>query len=181
MRKKKSIPQLSPLKVIVPIVIIAIVTLIFVSPTTINTLSGGSTTNYKIPYTVNTISNEKITLSDYQGKGVIFYFTGASCIPCKAQLPYIVNAYNSYKSTGKIQVFSFDIQGNSISSLVAWKNDNGITWKVCQDTGMTMSTYFSIYSMPTLVVCDKNGNEINRYVGSQNESTINSIFASLGA
>ena len=179
MRKKKSIPQSTPLTIIFGVVAIAVVAFIVVSPATFNFTPSGPTTSYKIPYTVTTVYDENIKLSDYQGKGIVYYFTGASCIPCKAQLPYIVNAYNTYKSTGKIEVFSFDIQGTSTASIIAWKNDNGITWKVCQDTGMTMSSYFSIYSMPTLVICDKNGNEVNRYVGAQSESTINSIFAAL--
>jgi len=179
MRKKKSIPQSTPLMIIGAVIAIAVVALIIVGLSTINMTWGGSTTDYKIPYTVKTIYNENIKLSDYQGKGVIFYFTGAACIPCKAQLPYIVDSYNTYKSTGKIEVFSFDIQGKTVAELITWKNDNGITWKVCQDTGATMSGYFSIYSMPTLVICDKNGNEINRYVGAQSESTIQAIFASL--
>lgn len=178
MRKKKSIPQGSLLTAIVGVAAIAVVALIVVSPAAFDPMQGGTTT-YRIPYTVTTIYNEKIKLSNYQGKGVIFYFTGADCIPCKAQLPYIVDSYNNYKSTGKIEVFSFDIQGKTVSELIAWKNDNGITWKVCQDTGATMSGYFSIYSMPTLVVCDKNGNEVNRYVGAQSESTIQAIFSSL--
>jgi len=166
------------MKVIGVVVVLAVVVFIIAGPA-INISPSGSTTNYNIPYTVNTIFYENIRLSDYQGKGVIFYFTGAACIPCKAQLPYIVDSYNTYKSTGKIEVFSFDIQGKTVSELIAWKDANGITWKVCQDTGATMSGYFSIYSMPTLVICDKNGNEVNRYVGAQSESTIQAIFASL--
>ncbi|HUY00227.1 MAG TPA: TlpA disulfide reductase family protein [Candidatus Deferrimicrobium sp.] len=133
---------------------------------------------YAIPYSVTTIHGETINLSTYYGKTVFYYFTGATCIPCKAQLPYLVDAYDYYKPTGKIEIFSFDIQGYSINDLLTWESDNHITWKVCQDSGLILSTYFSIAYMPTLVICDETGHEINRYIGANDNQTIWAIFES---
>lgn len=143
---------------------------------TTTTTTTTSSTPYALKGSVTTIHGQTYQLSSFQGKTLIIYFTGASCIPCKAQLPYLVSAYNKYKGTGKVDVVSLDIQGQSIEALKTWESDNGITWKVCQDTGYTISTQLSIYSMPTLVIFDKNGNELNRYVGQQTEATINQIF-----
>ena len=133
---------------------------------------------YIIPYSVTTIHSETINLSSNYGKAVIYYFTGASCIPCKTQLPYIVDAYDYYKLTGKIEIFSFDIQGTSNSSLIIWESDNHITWKVCQDSGLILATYFSIMYMPTLIICNETGHEVNRYVGANDNQTIWNIFQS---
>lgn len=148
-----------------------------ITTTTTNTENPSST--YKLTQTVTTISGKEISLSSYSGVNVIFYFTGASCVPCKMQLPYLVAAYNAYKSTGKIEVISFDIQGTSITNLETWVEDNEVSWVVCQDTNVQMASYFSIFSMPTLVICDENGQEITRYVGAQDQTTINTIFANL--
>lgn len=140
-------------------------------------LTDGSN-EYPLTQTVTTISNEKIPLTNYAGKSLILYFTGASCIPCKMQLPFLVETYEEYQSTGKIEVISFDIQGKSTSELEQWITDNSIAWKVCQDSGLEMSTFLSIYSMPTLVIFNTDGTETNRYVGAQDEATIQAIFAS---
>ncbi len=132
--------------------------------------------DYVLTQSVTTIHDEQYQLSSFEGKLLILYFTGASCIPCKMQLPFIVNAYDEYKATEKVEVISLDIQGIAVAELIQWESENGITWKVCQDTNMELSSYFSVFSMPTLVICDMNGNEINRYVGAQTEETINQIF-----
>lgn len=131
---------------------------------------------YGIPYRVTNIDGASFSMSVYRGKTLLVYFTGASCIPCKAQLPYIINGYNTYKGTGKVEVISFDIQGNSIASLKDWRTTNGITWQICQDSGLTVGSFFSVSVMPTLIVCDEDGHEITRYIGQQTEQTINNIF-----
>ena len=146
-----------------------------------NPTTTSSVSTYALTGSVTTIHGTTIQLSNFQGKTLILYFTGASCIPCKAQLPYLVAAYNQYKSTNKAEVISLDIQGQTVSALLSWESENGITWNVCQDTGYTLSTRFSVYSMPTLVILNKNGNEINRYVGAQSQETINAIFQSVVA
>jgi peroxiredoxin len=143
--------------------------------TTTTTTTGGQTI-YALSGSVVTIHGVTIQLSSFQGKSLILYFTGASCIPCKAQLPDLVAAYNQYKSTNKIEVISLDIQGQTIDALKTWESQNGITWNVCQDTGYALSSRFSIYSMPTLVILNVNGIEVNRYVGQQTQATINTIF-----
>ena len=160
-------------------VIIIVVAVGFILIETPNQENGNNSQGqYAIPYSVTTIHGETINLSTYYGKVVFYYFTGATCIPCKTQLPYLVDAYDSYKSTGKIEIFSFDIQGHSINDLLTWESDNHITWKVCQDSGLILSTYFSIAYMPTLIICNETGHEINRYVGANNNQTIWDIFES---
>ena len=162
--------------VIFAISIVVVVGVILASPS--GTSQGDNPIEYQISYSVTTIHEETIELSTYQGKSLIIYFSGVTCPPCQLHLPYLVDAYNYYKS-GEIGMVSLDIGGSSIEALLEWEQNNGITWKVCQDSGLTLSTYFSVYSMPTLVVCDENGYELNRYIGAQTNETIWAIVESM--
>ena len=161
---------------IVGVVIVVIVAGIIAVPVIPN--QNGNPEEYQIPYSVTTIHDETIQLSSYQGKSFIIYFSGVHCVPCQQHLPNLVDAYDYYKTSDQIDLVSLDIGGSLIGELLVWEQDNDINWKVCQDSGLTLATYFSVFSMPTLVVCDENGYELNRYVGTQDNETIWAIFES---
>jgi hypothetical protein len=157
------------------IIIVVVVGVILATPN-VGQPNGGDLEEYQIPFSVQTIHGEGIELSAYQGRSLILYFSGVGCVPCQVHLPYLVDAYNHFNSTGRLGMASLDIQGYSVAELLIWEQTNGVTWKVCQDTGLTISSYFSVYSMPTLVVFDENGYELDRYVGTQDNATIWAIF-----
>jgi peroxiredoxin len=157
------------------LIVVVVVGVILAAPGP-STGNGGE--EYQIPFTVTTIHGEEIELSTYQGISLILYFSGVSCVPCQVHLPYLVAAYNYYNNTNKLEVVSLDIGGSTVGELLGWESANGISWKVCQDSGLTISSHYSVYSMPTLIVCDENGYELTSYVGTQDNDTIWAIFES---
>ncbi|MHA1727848.1 MAG: TlpA family protein disulfide reductase [Promethearchaeota archaeon] len=135
-------------------------------------------TEYALQYDVNTIDGNTISLSDYQGKTLILYFTSVHCEPCKLDLPYLTSAYNTYKNTGNVEFISIDIGGSSTSQIEEWREDNDITWNVCSGTG-TLANHFSIAYTPTYIILDEDGNEIDRKIGAiGNEQSILDLFES---
>ncbi|MHA1734027.1 MAG: TlpA family protein disulfide reductase [Promethearchaeota archaeon] len=131
-----------------------------------------TTSQYGTPYTVTTIEGASIPLSNYKGKVLVLYFWGISCPACSQQTPDLVSVYDDLKSDGGVEVVSLDIDGDSDGDLAQWQSDNGVTWKNCRDSGLELSSHFSIAYKPTTIVLDKDGNEARRFVGATSSDEI---------
>jgi cytochrome oxidase Cu insertion factor (SCO1/SenC/PrrC family) len=190
LKKKRSIR--SPLSIIFIVALILVVSSSIIGINTgndnftnVNNNSGLPTDEdedsgtYGLSQTVTTVDGDTFSLSVYDGKPLIIYFSGVECPACNLELPYLVDAWNNHKSSGRFNMICFDIEGSTVGEIKDWMSDNGVTWDCCQDTGYQMSSDFSVYSMPTLVIINSNGYESDRYVGAQSESTINTIFDNL--
>ncbi len=142
----------------------------------------GQTTqgDYGIPYTVTSCYGETIPLSQYQGKILVMMFWGTRCPACEIQTPRLVNVYNEFKKGGQVEIVSLEVQGASSDTLIQWGESNMVMWKNCPDTGVKIASHYSIASIPTTIIFDENGGELQRFIGAQTEETLtNAINAAL--
>lgn len=74
-------------------------------------------------FTAETISEERLSLSDFRGNFVLIDFWGSWCKPCRKENPEMVRFYNEYGGkrfigASRLEVISIGIETNEIS----WKN-----------------------------------------------------------
>lgn len=104
------------------------------------------------------IADESLDLNKFEGKVVLIDFWATWCLPCIQQLPYLIEAYNSYHEAGfDIISISLDEDKQTFQQFIA---ENDLAWhhyydgkafssKVIQDIGISR--------LPVLFLLSKNG------------------------
>ncbi|MGN1164291.1 MAG: cytochrome c biogenesis protein/redoxin, partial [Candidatus Ornithospirochaeta sp.] len=108
-------------------------------------------------------------LSSYKGKTVFINFWATWCGPCRSEMKYIEELYQTYKDSDVvvIAVASPGI-GNegSISDVKAFLKENGYTYPVLMDTKGELSAIFGITAIPTTFMFSSDGNLFGYVPGS---------------
>ena len=82
-------------------------------------------------FTLNTIDQDTISLSQYSGKKVVFlYFLGNTWSFCIITGP-VIEAEIKKRFTGPVQVLGLDIYPNGQANLGTYKEQTGVTFPLC--------------------------------------------------
>jgi thiol-disulfide isomerase/thioredoxin len=74
------------------------------------------------------LTGKKRKFSEFRGKYVILDFWGFWCPPCRAELPYLKEAYKRFQARG-LEIVGMNTDGDyTPESIKKALNDNGITW-----------------------------------------------------
>ncbi len=111
-------------------------------------------------FTQNDLDGKPFTLSSLRGKYVLVDFWASWCVPCRAENPHVVKAYNEMK--GK----NFEIVGVSLDypgSHASWKGaveKDGLPWIQVSDLKgwkNEVAVMYGINSVPQNLLIDPNG------------------------
>jgi len=111
-------------------------------------------------FTQNDLDGKPFTLSSLRGKYVLVDFWASWCVPCRAENPHVVKAYNEMK--GK----NFEIVGVSLDypgGHAAWKGaveKDGLPWIQVSDLKgwkNEVAVMYGINSVPQNLLIDPNG------------------------
>ena len=135
-------------------------------------------------FTLQDLSGNKVSLSDFQGKVVILDFWATWCPPCVREIPHFVELYDQYKAQGFAMVgISLDRQG--VSVVEAFVQKYKVNYPILMNDGQADRAYGGIRSIPTTFVIDRAGNIRQKYVGYRDkavfEAGIKTLLAESGA
>ncbi len=136
-----------------------------------------------VDFYTNDVKGKPLRLSDYRGKYVLLDFWASWCVPCRAGNPHLVNLYKVYKNKGLVIIgISSDEKSQE-----AWKRaiiKDKLKWvhvlrgaKSETDTS-NLNYKFSVNSIPTKILIDKNGAIIGRWDGQteQNDNDMDEVL-----
>ncbi len=119
-----------------------------------------------------TVSGEKINLQNKQGKIILIDFWASWCVPCLAELPYLIEAHNAYKNKGfEIISISLDEDRDTFFNfLQKWQikwaqffDGKGFTGKLVNDYGVkSLPTTFLLNEKGEVIEKDLSGNDLLR-------------------
>ncbi len=112
---------------------------------------------------IETITGQKLNLSDLKGKIVLINFWATWCPPCREEMPYFEEIYRRYREKGfTIIAVSVDANENFVKDFV---KDYDISFPVSMDKE-GLSDMFGVSSLPMSFLYDESGKLIKRKIGA---------------
>ena len=118
------------------------------------------------------LNSTDIKIEGVSDKLIILEFFTTWCPPCKAQIPHLINLQKRYKD--KLQIISILLESDKSSEEIkSFINYYGINYTVSTaNNNHLLSQEFSIPSIPTMIMYDKNGKYFTHYIGAVPEEMI---------
>jgi peroxiredoxin len=140
----------------------------------------------KIPYapdfTLQTINDETVSLSDFRGKPVMLTFWKINCAACQFQMPY-TQAFYDKRSSETIAVLTINV-GDSISAVQDYVTSRRLTFPVLLDRQGKVAQAYGLPGIPMTFLIDSEGiikaYKIGAFQSQEAiEGAIKSVFPSL--
>ena len=108
-------------------------------------------------WTLKTIYDKEISLSEFKGKPVLFIISEIGCAPCMVAIPDLNDIAEKYKNIKVVSIYPRD----NIVSLIKHAEKKKITYDILDNSDNVAKSYYC-NSYPTFFIIDSNG--ILRYI-----------------
>jgi thiol-disulfide isomerase/thioredoxin len=136
------------------------------------------------------INGKMVILESYRHKSyVLLDFWASWCVPCRALTPAIMDIYKKYHERG-FEVIGLSYDKDTAAMCQAIRQDSTGDWRqiylnlfhpVLGKTGGELLKRYSIESIPSLVLIDKEGKIIGRYRGNGDEGGEQALYNKLNS
>ncbi|MFL0245748.1 TlpA family protein disulfide reductase [Candidatus Clostridium stratigraminis] len=137
-----------------------------------NSASPSSKFNIDIPrqkaldFKLKDLNGKEVSLSDFKGKRVFLNFFATWCGPCKSEMPEMEKLYEETKDSDLV-ILAVDL-AESTETVRNFINNNNYNFKILLDSNNTAAEKYQISSIPTSYFIDKDGNILDKHIGSMN-------------
>ena len=128
-------------------------------------------------FTVQTLDGEVVQLSDLQGKAVVLNFWATWCPPCRAEMPELQAAYDSYAAGGLV-VLGVN-QGEDRATVETFLTQRNLTFPVALDVQGDVSRLYQVNSLPTTFFIDRDGVIREIVIGQMNAALLKQQLRSI--
>lgn len=133
--------------------------------------AGGGDKNTAPPITGSTFEHGDFSLDMHEGKPVLVNFWFPSCPPCRAEMPDLQAAYETYED--KVAFIGVQQLGlDSAANGQAFVRELGLTYPSMPDVESTVQVGYQVFSYPTTVFLDKDHNIARTWTGIIGEEQI---------
>jgi peroxiredoxin len=106
-------------------------------------------------FTLNGLSGDQGTLSQYKGQVVMVNFWATWCGPCQQEMPLLDQMYKKYKPAGFTLIgVNVDKEAPAVKELLARKP---VSFPVLLDPANQVSKSYHVDEMPSSVIIDRKG------------------------
>lgn len=123
--------------------------------------------NHPAPdFSATTLDGRRVSLADFHGqKRIVLAFWASWCGPCRIEMPDLIKFYkrnHSESSDFEILAVSIDHEPKDAAEFAAAQK---MIFPVLLDSSERMADDYAVYSIPTLLVIDKNGKIVYGHSG----------------
>jgi peroxiredoxin len=108
-------------------------------------------------FTLKSLRDDEISLSQYLGKKVILNFWASWCGPCKIELPHLQTVWSKYRNSTDVMVLTVAGSQSDIDAIKDFMAQNNFDFTVCLDENEGTFNTYGITSIPRTYFLDKNG------------------------
>lgn len=124
-------------------------------------------------FTLTSLDEEEITLSDYRGKVVVVNFWATWCGPCKYEIPMLIDFQEQY-GTDNLIILGIAINSGSKEKIKKFAEDFNITYPILygsdEELGKIVYLYGNFASIPSTFIINRKGEVTNYIRGAQSKS-----------
>ncbi|MEN8240904.1 MAG: TlpA disulfide reductase family protein [Chloroflexota bacterium] len=132
---------------------------------------------YAPDFSLPSLNDETIHLSDYQGKVVLINFWAVWCPPCRQEMPSIQQAYEQYGPD--LVVLSVNA-GDARADAIDFKEEYGLTFEIVLDADHAVQDLFRVRGLPTTLIIDQQGIIQVVHIGFLDHSQLNGYLDQVG-
>lgn len=110
-------------------------------------------------WSLTSLNNEKISLSNYRGKVVLIDFFYQACYPCRLAIPALASLYTKFKERGFVVIGIDPVDKKNTENeneLTTFLSKRQVNYPVLFDNGDVAKKY-RVHGYPTLYLIDKSG------------------------
>ena len=131
-------------------------------------------------FTLDTLDEKKVTLSELRGKIVLINLWATWCPPCRAEMPALENAYEQYKDSGVVILGLNVTNQDSEKDIPLFVDEFGLTFPILLDRDGSVSALYQLRGLPTTYFVNREGIIRTMVVGGpMNETFIRSKIEAL--
>jgi peroxiredoxin len=106
-------------------------------------------------FTLKSLTNTNIKLSEQTGNVVLLNFWASWCGPCRKEMPLLNDLHNKYKALG-FSVIGVNVEQDS-SMAKSFISSYPVDFPILLDVSNKASKLYDVSAMPTTVIIDRNG------------------------
>jgi len=128
---------------------------------------------YAPNFTLNTLTDTPVSLSDYTNHPVIINFWASWCAPCRVEMPALIEAYETYKDGGLVVLAVNTSFQDNITDVRAFVDEFEIPFPILLDSeGRITNDLYTVFGLPTTYFVDPSGAISRTYIGAMTEEQI---------
>jgi cytochrome c biogenesis protein CcmG/thiol:disulfide interchange protein DsbE len=114
-------------------------------------------------FTLNDLSGNDVSLSDFAGKVIILDLWATWCPPCRQEIPFLVSLYEEYKEQG-LAVVGVGLDRGGAEVLAPFVEANNVTYTILVGNE-AVSRDYGVSSIPMTLMIGRDGLVASREIG----------------
>lgn len=129
-------------------------------------------------FTLLSIEDEEVQLSDLRGQAVLINFWATWCGPCRIEMPALQERFERYQEEGLVVLaIDFDEPPEEVEF---FSDEFGLTFDVLLDPGGEIQSLYRILGYPTSYFVDPEGIIRVKHIGIMTENQLDAHLAQIG-
>lgn len=118
---------------------------------------GAAQPSQKVELELKDINGRVLKFADYKGKVLLINFWATWCVPCRSEIPELIELQSKYKNQG-LQVIGITYPPEKLSEVQRYVKNAKVNYPIVIGTKATKAIFTKSETLPITVVVDRDGN-----------------------
>ena len=122
----------------------------------LGSVCGIAQSSQKVELELKDINGRALRLADYKGKVLLINFWATWCVPCRSEIPDLVELQSKYKDQG-LQIVGITYPPEELSEVQRYVKNAKVNYPIAIGTKATKAMFTTSETLPITVVIDRDG------------------------
>ena len=126
-------------------------------------------------FTLEDLSGNKVSLSDYRGRLVLVNIWASWCPPCRSEMPELQRAYEATGADGLVILAVNALNQDDLNDVQAFAAEQNLTFPILLDSEGAVTVAYRAGTLPTSVFVDRTGKIYLVQIGPMTQQFVESV------